>query len=72
VFEVLPPMVNTELRRDLDVAKIPASTVVDAALDGIGRDRQEIRVGRVKLLAVAARIAAGLADRLAAQSLTPR
>lgn len=72
VFEILPPMVDTDLRRDLDVPKIPVSTVVDAALNGIRRDRQEIRVGRVKLLAVAARIAPGLADRLAARSLTPR
>jgi uncharacterized oxidoreductase len=57
VFEVLPPMVDTELRRGLDVPKIPVSTVVDSTLDGLRRDRQEIRIGRVKALAVAARIA---------------
>jgi uncharacterized oxidoreductase len=72
VFEILPPMVDTELRRGLDVPKIPASAVVDAALDGMRRNRSEIRIGRVKLLAVAARIAPGLADQLAARSLTPR
>lgn len=72
VFEVLPPMVDTELRRGLDVPKIPVSAVVDAILDGMRRDREEIRVGRVKLLAVAARIAPSVADRLAARSLTPR
>jgi uncharacterized oxidoreductase len=72
VFEVLPPMVDTELRRGLDVPKIPVSTVVDSTLDGLRRDRQEIRIGRVKALAVAARIAPSIADRLAARSLTPR
>jgi uncharacterized oxidoreductase len=72
VFEVLPPMVDTELRRGLDVPKIPVSAVVDSTLDGLRRDRQEIRVGRVKALAVAARIAPSIADRLAARSLTPR
>jgi NAD(P)-dependent dehydrogenase (short-subunit alcohol dehydrogenase family) len=32
----------------------------------------ETRIGRVKLLAIAVRIAPGIADRLAARSLTPR
>jgi uncharacterized oxidoreductase len=72
VFEVIPPMVDTELRRGLDVPKVPVSAVVDATLDGIGRDREEIRIGRVKALGVAARISPRLADWLAARSLTPR
>jgi uncharacterized oxidoreductase len=72
VYELLPPMVDTELRPDLDVPRIPVSEVVDAALDGLGRNREEIPVGRVKWLRVAARLSPALADRLAARSLTPR
>jgi uncharacterized oxidoreductase len=72
VFEVIPPMVDTELRRGLDVPKVPVSAVVDATLDGIRRNRDEIRIGRVKALAIAARISPRLADWLAVRSLTPR
>jgi uncharacterized oxidoreductase len=72
VFEVLPPMVDTELRRGLDVPKIPVATVVDATLEALARNREEIPVGRVKFLRVAARISPWVADRLAARSLTPR
>jgi uncharacterized oxidoreductase len=72
VFDVIPPLVDTELRRGLDVPKVPVSTVVDATLDGIRRNRDESLIGRVKALAVAARISPRLADWLAARSLTPR
>lgn len=72
VFEVIPPMVDTELRRGLDVPKIPVSTVVDLTLSGMARDRREIRIGRVRALAVAARFAPAVADWLAARSLAPR
>jgi uncharacterized oxidoreductase len=72
VFDVIPPLVDTELRRGLDVPKVPVSTVVDATLDGIRRNRDESLIGRVKALAVAARISPRLADWLAARSLTTR
>lgn len=72
VCEVIPPMVDTELRAGLNVPKVPVSTVVDATLDGLTHDRTEIRIGRIKWLAVAARISQRLADFMAAQSLRPR
>ena len=71
VFEVLPPVVDTELARDLDVAKIPASAVVDAIVGGIARDREEIRVARVKQLAVLARITPRFADRILIRAVRP-
>ena len=71
VFEVLPPVVDTDLARNLDVAKIPASAVVDAILGGIARDREEIRVARVKQLAFLARVAPRLADRILVRALGP-
>lgn len=64
VFEVLPPLVDTGPVHGLDVPKIPASAVVDAILDGLARDREEIRVGRVRQLALLARLAPGRADKL--------
>jgi len=72
VFEVLPPMVDTELRRDLDVPKVPVAAVIDATLAGVARDREEIRIGRVKALALAARVSPRLANCLTARSLAPR
>ncbi len=71
VFEVLPPVVDTELARNLDVAKLPASAVVDAIVGGIARDREEIRVARVKQLAFLARVAPRLADRILIRALGP-
>jgi uncharacterized oxidoreductase len=62
VFEVLPPVVDTELERGLDVAKIPASAVVDAILAGVARDREQIPVAQVRPLVPLARISPRLAD----------
>jgi hypothetical protein len=45
---------DTELRRGLDVPKIPIATVVDAKLEALERNREGIPVGRVKFLRVAA------------------
>lgn len=69
VFEVLPPVVDTDAARGLDVPKVAPSLVVDAILAGLARDRDEIRVGQVKQLAVLARIAPRLADRLVVRAL---
>ncbi len=54
-----------------DVPKIPASAVVDAIVGGIARDREEIRVARVKQLALLARVAPRLADRILTRALGP-
>ncbi len=72
VFEVLPPVVDTEFARGLDVPKISPATVVDAIVDGMRRDREEIRIARVKQLALLARISPRLADRIVSRALTPR
>jgi uncharacterized oxidoreductase len=60
VFEVLPPIVDTEMIRRLGVHSkdaVPASQVADAVLKAISRDTVEIRVGQTKLLYAASRIA---------------
>lgn len=72
VIEVLPPLVDTGPVRDLDVPKLSPGTVADAIIAGIERDRDEIRIGRVRQLAVLARITPSLADRLVQRAFAPR
>jgi uncharacterized oxidoreductase len=70
VFDVLPPVVDTGPVRGLDVPKLAPGAVADAIVAGLARDREEIRVGRVRQLAVLARIAPRLADRIVTRALT--
>jgi short-subunit dehydrogenase involved in D-alanine esterification of teichoic acids len=64
VFEVLPPIVDTGPVSGLDVPKVSPSTVADVIVDGLRRDREEIRVGPVRQLAPLARLMPKLADRI--------
>jgi uncharacterized oxidoreductase len=72
VFEVVPPLVDTDLAGSLDVPKIQPALVVDAIVAGLEGNREEIRVGRVKQLAPLARLAPRLADRIVQRALRPR
>lgn len=72
VIEVLPPVVDTDLARSLDVPKVPAADVADAILAGLARNRDEIRIGRVRQLVPLARFIPRLGDRLVQQALQPR
>ncbi len=72
VFEVLPPVVDADPVRNLDVAKIPPARVVDAILRGVARDREQIPVGQVGQLAFLARVAPRLADRVLTRALRAR
>jgi uncharacterized oxidoreductase len=71
VFEVLPPVVDTGPVRDLDVPKLPPDVVGEAIVAGIERDREEIRIGRIRQLAIIARIVPGVADRLVVRAFAP-
>ena len=71
VFEVLPPWVDTAPAGDMGVTKIAPAQVAGAIVDGLRRDHEEIRVGRVRQLATIARLAPRVADRLLAQGLEP-
>jgi uncharacterized oxidoreductase len=64
VFEVLPPVVDTDLERGLDVSKIPASAVADAIVAGVESDREQIPVAQVRPLVTLARLSPRLADRI--------
>jgi uncharacterized oxidoreductase len=72
VVEVLPPLVDTGPVTDVDVPKLSPGSVAEAIIAGLERDRDEIRVGRVRQLAPIARLAPSLGDRLVQRALTPK
>ncbi|UOE49100.1 SDR family NAD(P)-dependent oxidoreductase [Mucilaginibacter sp. SMC90] len=45
VFEVLPPLVDTEFAKNIPVDKMPPAAVADAIISGLAEDKFEIRVG---------------------------
>jgi uncharacterized oxidoreductase len=45
VYEVMPPLVDTDFSKEIPGDRIPASDVAKAIFDGIGNDIYEIRVG---------------------------
>src|SRR5262245_29264204 len=69
VFDVLPPFVDTELAAGLGRTRLAPPAVAAAILDGLRRDRYEIRIGRVGALALLARLWPAAADRLVAREL---
>jgi len=64
VFEVFPPLVDTEMTRGRGSGKISPEDVATATLEGMRRDRYEIRVAKVRLLYLLYRVAPGLAERV--------
>jgi uncharacterized oxidoreductase len=70
VFDVMPPTVNTGLTPDFDEAAMKAldamspEEVATAVIKGIEVDTSEIRIGKVKLLYAASRIAPKATDRM--------
>jgi uncharacterized oxidoreductase len=67
VFDVLPPWVESELSGTVEAAKVSPERVADEIVEGLRRDRFEIRVGRIKQLAVISRISPSLADSIVAR-----
>jgi uncharacterized oxidoreductase len=45
VFEVLPPLVDTEFSKKIPVDKLAPSAVADAIVSGLAEDKLEIRIG---------------------------
>jgi short-subunit dehydrogenase involved in D-alanine esterification of teichoic acids len=64
VFELLPPLVDTDLSRTLHMPKIRAEQVVKELLKGLERERYEVRVGMVKPLYMASQLVPLLAERM--------
>ncbi len=59
VFELLPPGVETEMVRDLEMNKISSAEVADVTLRAMARDQAEIRPGQAKTLYLMSRAAPG-------------
>jgi len=68
VFEVLPPLTDTELTRAVKGKKVSVETVARAVVRGIERDRHEIRISIVKALYVLSRLSPALAERIVTNS----
>jgi hypothetical protein len=62
---------DTEMTRNLDVRKVPASTVAGAIIAGITRGKEQIPIARVRLLIPMARLAPGIADGIVQRALQP-
>ena len=68
VFDVLPPWVESELSHAIRGAKITPEYVADEIATGLRKERFEIRIGRIKQLALIGRISPKLADSIAARA----
>ena len=64
VVEVIPPLVDTDMTRGRGSGKISPEQVALETFRALERDRFEVRVGKVRLLAVVHRISPGLAARI--------
>ena len=64
VFEVMPPLTDTALTRNVTGKKLRPEDVANAVVRGIAGDNYEIRVGIVKALAFLVRLSPGLAERI--------
>jgi len=71
VFAVVPPVVDTGPVRGIEVPKVSPEIVAEAIVDGLRRDREEIRVAQVRQLAPLARVSQRLADRLVQRAFAP-
>jgi uncharacterized oxidoreductase len=56
VFELLPPLVDTEMAAGFDEEKLPTETLIKALLDGMAKDQFTIRVGLTKKLYLMSRL----------------
>jgi uncharacterized oxidoreductase len=64
VFELLPPVVATEMTDSLDAKAITPEELVKALIDGIKKDKFTIRVGTTKLIYILNRLFPRLAFKL--------
>jgi uncharacterized oxidoreductase len=69
VFDVLPPFVDTALAAGFAGPKLSPEVVAAAIVEGLRRDRYEIRIGRANALSWMARLWPAAADRIIAREL---
>ena len=64
VFELIPPLVDTDMTQGRGNGKIAPDAVAAAFLGAWRQDRYQVRVGRTKLFMIAHRLAPGLICRI--------
>ena len=64
VFEIIPPLVDTNMTRGRGKGKISPEKLVDEFISSFRRNRYEISIGKVKLLKLINRLSPALADRI--------
>lgn len=70
VFELLPPLVDTDLSRTLHMPKMRAEQVARALLRALEREQYEVRVGLVKSLHVAGQFVPSLAELMLSKAFS--
>ena len=64
VFEIIPPLVDTEMTKGRGKSKISPETLAKEALQGIEAGKYEIRIKKTKLLFALHRLSPSLAERI--------
>ncbi len=64
VYEVVPPMVDTDMTRGRGTDKLPPQRVAFETLRGMERDQYEIRIGKAKHLGILHRLSPSAAARI--------
>jgi short-subunit dehydrogenase involved in D-alanine esterification of teichoic acids len=64
LFEIIPPMVDTAMTENRVGAKISPTQLVEEFWKAFRRDKFEVRIAKVKLLAAIQRFAPAIADRI--------
>lgn len=64
VFEIIPPLVDTEMTKGRGKGKITPERVADEFISAFRRNRFEVNIQKVKLLRILNRISPKIADRI--------
>src|SRR5690606_1082134 len=64
VFEIIPPLVDTEMTKGRGKGKISPQRLVDEFIQAFKKNRYEVNIHKVKLLRIINRISPKIADRI--------
>lgn len=64
VFEIIPPIVDTQMTAGRGKEKISPEKLVNEFIDAFHKDKFEVNIGKVKLLKIINRISPSIAERI--------